>query len=261
MKQLQTPNYSDTEVRKFLASKAKKKGFRAKNVIESFERFWVLYRPFRHITLKISGIDSETGISKFSKSVIDEDLTRSITDIDHRFLLWRPRVVNLNEESITEERKGNQYSGNEESVQEVIDEMVRLRLKGQEKDDELRLKIRSLQADPLSSIAFIVPRSPGGIRREEKLLDERKWSHAYVMASSLVSNCSPKDVILSAEIGNRVYVETVVAEYRKIENDETRLLILETPGTSSLRDAQKTGSALTRICQLYKTCSDRIKEN
>ncbi len=193
--------------------------------------------------------------------MIDEDLAGSITDVDHRFLLWRPRLVNLNEESITEERKRNQYSGKEESVQEVIDEIVRLRLKGQEKDEELRPKIRSLQADPLSSIAFIVPRSPGGIRREEKLLDERKWSHAYVMASSLVSNCSPKDVISSAELGTRVYVETVVAEYRKIENNETRLLILETPRTSTLRDAQKAGSALTRICQLYKTCFDRIQDS
>ncbi len=193
--------------------------------------------------------------------MIDEVLTGSITDPDHRFLLWRPRLVNLNEESFTEEMEENQYSGLEESVQEVVDEMVQLRLKGQEKDDEMRLKIRSLQADPLSSIAFIVPRLPGGIRREEKLLDERKWSHAYVIASSLVSNCSPKEVILSAELGTRVYVETVVAEYRKIENDETRLLIIETPGTSTLRDAQKAGSALTRICQLYKTCFDRIQDS
>ena len=261
MKKLETPNYSDEVVRKFLVSQVKKKRFRAKNVIESFERFWVLYRPFRHITLKISGFNSKTGFSKFSKSMIDEDLAGSITDVDHRFLLWRPRLENLNEESFTEERKRNQYSGKEESVQEVIDEMVRLRLKGQEKDEELRPKIRSLQADPLSSIAFIVPRSPGGIRREEKLLDERKWSHAYVMASSLVSNCSPKDVVLSAELGTRVHIETVVAEYRKIENGETRLLLLETPGTLTLRDAQKAGSAITRICQLYKTCSDRIQDD
>ena len=93
------------------------------------------------------------------------------------------------------------------------------------------------------------------------MLDERKWSHAYVMASSLVSNCSPKDVVLSAELGTRVHIETVVAEYRKIENGETRLLLLETPGTLTLRDAQKAGSAITRICQLYKTCSDRIQDD
>ncbi|GAH88531.1 unnamed protein product, partial [marine sediment metagenome] len=223
MKKLETPNYSDSEVRKYLGSQIRKKGFRTKKDLESLERVRVLFRPFRHVTLKIDGIDSDTGISKFSKSLIDEDLAGNIKDEDHRFLLWRPRLANLLEKNIYEVEESDQYPDNEEAVQEVLDELIRLRWKGQEEDDELKPQLRSLQADPLSVIAFIIPRSPGGLRREEKILDKRKSSHAYVIASSLVTNCSPRDIMMSADIGDRIYIETIVAEYRNLESNATRL--------------------------------------
>lgn len=261
MKKFKARDYTDDVINKFLESKIQQEGLLSKRVLESLERVTVLYRPFRRITLKMDGVDSNSGLGKTSSSLIDEDFAGSITDPDHMFLLWRPRLANLFEEDIYEDEKIDQYPGNEEAVQGVLDELVRLRWKGQEQDEELRPQLRSLQADPLSTIAFIVPRSPGGIRREDKILEERKGSHAYVIAASLVTNCKPRDVILKAEIGERVYVETIVAEYRKIENDETRLLLLETPGTSSLRDAQKSGMAITRICKLYKTCYKHIQDS
>ena len=258
MKKLRTPDYTDDEINEFLESEIKKEGLLAKRDIESLERVLVLYRPFRHVILRISGV--APGTEKTSNSLIDEDFTGYFVDPDHRFLLWRPRLASNIDESIIEDEEPDSYSGNKDAVQEVIDELVRLRWEGQEEDEELRPELRSLQADPLSTIALIVPRSPGGLRREEKILEKRKGSHAYVLASSLVTNCSPRDIILSAEIGERVFVETIVAEYRDPESNATRLLMLETPGTKSLRDAKKAAGASVRICQLYNSCYERIRE-
>ena len=261
MKKVRAKDYTDNVIRDFLESEVQKEGLMKRRALESFERFIVLNRPFRRVTLTLNGDDSDSGIRKTTSTLIDEDFAGLVSDTDHMFLLWRPRLTKIFEGTTNEDEELNQYVDNEKAVRAVLDELIRLRWKGQERDDELRPKLRSLQADPLSAIAFIIPRSPGGIRREEKILGELGDSHAYVLASSLVTNCSPRDVILSYEIGERVYVETIVAEYRNIENNETRLLLLETSGTKSLREAKKVAGALLRVCQLYEPCYIRIRES
>ena len=261
MKKLKAREYTDDVVNEFLESEIQKEGLLNKRALESFERYMVLNRPFRRITLTIDRSVSDSGLEKTSSSLIDEDFAGLITDTDHMFLLWRPLLTKLLKEGINEDEEIDQYPGNEKAVREVLDELIRLRWRGQERDEDLRPKLRSLQADPLSAIAFIVPRSPGGIRREEKLLGELGDSHAYVLASSLVTNSYPRDVILSCEIGERVYMETIVAEYRNIKNNAIRLLLLETPGTHSLREAKKRAGALNRICQLYEACYNRIRDS
>ena len=261
MKEVKARDYADDVFIKFLESEIEKEGLVKRRALESFERFIVLNRPFRNITLTLNGVKSDSGLGKTTNSLIDEDFAEFVTDTDHMFLLWRPRLAKLVTEGISEDEKIDQNTGNEKAVQAVLDELIRLRWIGQEKDDELRPKLRSLQADPLSAIAFVVPRSPGGIRREEKILEELRDSHAYVLASSLVTNCSPRDIILSYEIGERVYVETIVAEYRNIESDTKRLLLLETSGTKSLPEARKAAGAITRICQLYESCFSQIEQS
>ncbi len=260
MKKVRAREYTDSVIRDFLESEVQKEGLMKRRVLESFERFMVLNRPFRRVTLTLNGDGSDSGIRKTTSTLIDEDFAGLVSDTDHMFLLWRPRLAKIFEESANEDEGGDQHTGNQDAVQAVIDELIRLRWKGQERDDELRPKLRSIQADPLSAIAFVIPRSPGGIRREEKILEELGDSHAYVLASSLVTNCSPRDVIISYEIGERVYVETIVAEYRNIENNESRLLLLETSGTKSLREAKKVAGALLRVCQLYEPCYIQIRE-
>lgn len=252
VKTIIAPEYTDDEINRYLESKIKMAGRLNKKTIEFLDKVLILHRPFRRIKMKLH--------EGLSSSLIDEEFAGTITDSDHRFLLWRPRLAGHIEDNIREDEKIDPYPDNEESVRVVLDELLQLRWTGQEKDEELRSELRTLQADPLSSLAFIVPRSPGGLRRENKLLEGRKASHAYVLASSLVSNCSPKDIILSVEIGDRVFIETIVAEYRNIEDDAIRLLFLETSGTSSLQAAQKAGFAVTRICQLYKDCHDQMLE-
>ena len=261
MKKVKARDYTDDVINDFLESEVQKEGLLKRRPLESFERFIVLNRPFRPITLTLDGVDSDSGLGKTASSLIDEDFAGLITDTDHMFLLWRPRLAKLFGGSVNKEEEIDQYRDNKKAIQDVLDELIRLRWKGQERDEELRPKLRSLQADPLSAIAFIVPRSPGGIRREEKLLTELGDSHAYVLASSLVTNCSPRDIIISCEIGERVYVETVVAEYLNVENNTTRLSFLETSGTKSLREANKAAGALLRICQLYESCKRKIEQS
>ncbi|MFW9926412.1 MAG: hypothetical protein ACFFDM_06540 [Candidatus Thorarchaeota archaeon] len=261
MKKLNGPGYTDSQIYDFLNSETRSEGLINKKSLESLENVFILYRPFRIVTINLSGTKSNADQRKTTHSLIDEDFAGSFTDENHMFLLWRPRLANLIEDIVEEDEETDLYPGNEDGVKEVLNELVDLRWRGQEEDEELRSALRSLQVDPLSSIAFVVPRSPGGLRREEEILEKRKSTHAYVVASSLVVNCSPKDIVVSAVVGERVYIETVVAEYKDLESDSTRLLLLETPGTSSLKEAKKAGGALTRLCQLYDSCVNRIYEN
>ena len=252
MKVFETPEYSHDDMTKYLEGQVKKEGIVNKRNLETLEGIRVFYRPFRKITLILENpLNSE---EKKSTSYVDEQLSSIINDSDHRFLLWRPRYANLSTLEADSSEGGDSMSDNSEAVKKLVADLILQRWNGQELDEELRPKLRNLQADPLSAIALIIPRSPHGLRREETILAERKETHAYVLASSLVANCSSKDIMVSAEIGERVSVRTILAEYQDISNDNKRLLFLETPGSGSLRDAQKSGYALTRICDLYPDC-------
>jgi len=142
-------------------------------------------------------------------------------------------------------------------VQSVVDEMMERRWKSQEHDDEMNPKLKRLQADPLSAISFLIPRTPGGLRREKAMIEERKEPHAYILATSLVTNCSPRDIVTSVDVGEAILVETIIATYRSTEG-LSRTLVLETPGTNSMNDAIKAGKALTRLCELYGECRDVV---
>ncbi|TFH03324.1 MAG: hypothetical protein E4H14_16860 [Candidatus Thorarchaeota archaeon] len=249
MKVFETPDYSHEELTKYFEGQIKTEGIISKRNLETFEGIRDFYRPFRKITMIMeSPLNSE---EKISTSYVDEQLSSIINDSSHRFLLWRPRYANLSVLDADSSIGEYSMSDNSEAVKRMVDDMILQRWNGQELDEELRPKLRDLQADPLSAIALIIPRSPHGLRREETILAERKETHAYVLASSLVTNCSSKDIMVSAEIGERVSVRTILAEYHDISNDNKRLLFLETPGSDSLRDAQKSGYALTRIYDLY----------
>ncbi|MFX1482341.1 MAG: hypothetical protein ACFFCP_04045 [Promethearchaeota archaeon] len=228
--------------------------------VETLDRVLVLYRPFRRITFTMSTNDTSTGVTKTSTSLIDEDFASISKDPDHMLLLWRPRMASLIE-SVEENDKPDPYPGNQEAVNRVIDELVQLRQRGQEEDDELRPHLRSLQADPLSSVSFLIPRSPGGIRREEEILENRRETHAYVLAASLVTNSALNDRIESKEIGERIFIETIVAEFKDLKSGKSRIVLIETPGSKTMNEAEKTSSALNRLCSLYDECYNRILDS
>ncbi|MFW9833408.1 MAG: hypothetical protein ACFFEK_05385 [Candidatus Thorarchaeota archaeon] len=242
-------NFNEESLTKFLEGQAKSKGVLSRSKHEILERVEVLYRPFRKITWSLEKLRNSEQCT--SVSYIDEVMSPIVGDRDHRFLLWRPRYANL--KVLNSEDVKQQYSENTslEAIQNVIDELILNRWRGQELDEELRPTLRSLQADPLAAIALIIPRSPYGMKREEELIQERKELHSFVLASSLVTNCSQKDIVVSAEIGDSVSVETLVARYRDTSTEESRLLFLEMSGADSLQGAKKQGSALSRVCTLY----------
>ncbi len=253
MKIFEAPDYSRNTLTKFFEGQARKEGVFSKRNLETLESIKILLRPFRKISWKLKSTSDSK--ERTSISFIDEQLSSVISDSDHRFLLWRPRYANLRILELEESNEECIECENTDAIQQLIDDLILHRWNGQELDDELRPKLRTLQADPLSAIALIVPRSPYGLRREEAILVERKEVHSFVLASSLVTNCSPKDIMTAGEIGERVFVKTIAAEYHDTSGHDTRLLILETSGTNSLRDAKKSGAALTRICNLYSNCS------
>lgn len=254
MKGFEAPDYSMEILTKFFERHTRKVGIISKRSLETLEQVTMLYRPFRKILFEL---ETASGRKK-AVSFIDEQLSPSIADNDHRFLLWRPRLASFNIEDVNEDHA---ELDNVESIKQIVDDLILDRWNGQELDDELHPKLRSLQADPLTTITFLVPRSPYGIKREDKILAERNEIHSFVIASSLVTNCSPKDIMLSAEVEDRVFVETVSAQYRSTTDDSQRTLYLETPGSNSLQDALKSGRALTRICDLYPDCIETIAQS
>ncbi len=246
------------DLEQILQKKAKTKGLVAKKPIETLESYKVVYRPFRRVTLNITGV--RVNDTSQTVSLIDEELAPLIQDSNHRILLWRPNYSDLRtiaDDAIELEKK---IDFNEDSLQRIIDDMMEERWTSQELDEEMRPKLRRLQADPLTTISIILPRFPGGLRKEQVLIDERKASHAYILATSLVTNCTPRDIITSADIGERVLVETIIAIYRAIDGT-SRLLVLEVPGTNSLNGAVKAGMAITRLCKLYVNCRTLVSKS
>ncbi len=246
---------NNVDLEQILQKKAKTKGLLTKKPIETLESYKVVYRPFRRLTLNITGLRVDD--TSQTVSLIDEELASLIQDSDHRILLWRPNYSNLRTSANNTIELEKEFNSNEDSLQGVIDDMMEERWTSQELDEEMRPKLRRLQADPLTTISIILPRSPGGLRKEQLIIEERKGSHAYILATSLVTNCLPKDIITSVDVGERVLVETIIAIYRA--NDGTsRMLAMESPGTNSLNEAVKAGMALTRLCKLYGNCRELV---
>ncbi|MBN2229198.1 MAG: hypothetical protein JW779_06350 [Candidatus Thorarchaeota archaeon] len=233
-----------------LTKNARTIGFGKKKPIEVLERYQILYRPFRRVNLDIT--DARINIQSQVSSLIDEELIGKVQDQNHRLLLWRPKYATLESADIEGVEFEAVYT-DVDMMQSIVDDILEQRWYAQTEDDEMGPKLKRMQADPLSAIAVIVPRSPGGLRREQKLIDERMESHAYVLATSLVTNCSPKDIITSAKVGERIYAETVIAEYLKNDGSR-RLVIYETPGAKTMNEALKAGHALSRLCELYAEC-------
>ena len=237
---------------KLLQKKAAKSGRLSMDSEEKLESYHVVFRPFKKVTLNITGKRVDDLQQRFS--LIDAELAPLVLDDDHRILLWRPRHANCKtstDESIT------QPEIDSAPVQSLIDEMMEKRWQAQEHDEEMRPKLRRLQVDPLSTLSILLPRTPGGLRKEQVLIDDRKASHAYIFATSLITNCTSRNIITSADIGETILVETIIANYRA-EDESTRILALETPGTRSFNDAIKAGKALTRLCQLYVECREVV---
>jgi len=235
-----------------LHKKIKDSGFLSKNSSETLESFKVVYRPFRKINLYLT--KSSVDDTYRAETLIDEDLFSLVQDSSHQMLLWRPRYKDCSRIS-SEDEYSSKMDG--QALQTLLDDVLEKRWQAQEFDEEIRPKLKRLQLDPLSTIAFLLPRTPGGLKKEQAIIDDRKESHAFIFATSLMTNCSNKDIITSADFGETVLVETIIGSYTS-DDGPSRLLALETPCTKSFSDAMKAGKALTRLCDLYGECREVV---
>jgi hypothetical protein len=242
------------DLEKALQKLEKKSGFFSKNSQEHLEDYQIIFRPFKRVTLNVVGINNDEIITK--ESFIDAELAPLIEDGNHRILLWRPKYVGC--ETVTDASIEEAILNNT-AIQSVIDDMIEQRWQAQDHDEEMRPKLRRLQADPLIPFAIILPRTPGGLRKENVIVEDRTPMHAYVLATSLITNTASRDIIASSDIGNTIAIETIIATYRN-EEGLTRLLALETAGTDSLKEAIKSGRALTRLCELYGDCREILSK-
>ena len=232
--------------------KVKGSGFLSKNSSETLDSFKIVYRPFRKIHLYVtkSSIDD----TYRAESLIDEDLFHLVEDSNHQMLLWRPKYKDCPRIS-SEDEYPSKIDGH--ALQALIDDIMEKRWQAQEFDEEIKPKLKRLQLDPLSTIAFLLPRTPGGLRKEQAIIDDRKESHSFILATSLLTNCSPKDIITSADLGETVLVQTIIGIYTS-DDGPSRVLTLETPCTKSFSEAMKAGKALTRLCDLYGECREIV---
>jgi hypothetical protein len=234
---------------------AKSEGLIIKKPVENLIDYKILLRPFKKVTFDVES--SVTNLRSETLSFIDEKLSSFVGNENHRMLLWRPKYAKA--EVIEDDHIDNttNNSGSDAVLQEVVDQMIDHRWACQALDEEYRPKLKRLQADPLSALGIIIPKRSSSLRQEQDLVDQRKESHAYILASSLITNSSPRDIITKSILGERVFVETILVRYKTGSNQE-RLLIFETPNAGSLDDAYKAGKALTRLSELYVECRNGV---
>lgn len=239
----------------YLRKHAKSEGFLNKKPLETLLSFKAILRPFRRITIDIES--PEMNGVKQAQTLIDEDLAIYVDNQDHRMLLWRPRYASIEPVELDAIKDMTVLNGSDTKLQQVVDDMLDIRWACQNLDEEYQPRLKRLQADPLSALSMFIPRRSSSLKREQILIDERKEPHAYILASSLITNSSPRDIIMSSSLRERVFVETIVVYYNTAEEHQ-RLLILETPNAESIGDAIKSGKALTRLCELYADCRESV---
>jgi hypothetical protein len=184
-------------------------------------------------------------------SLIDEQLASRVKVFDERLLLWRPRYVGLKP---VDEARDEPVPAANRVLKVVIEELLQHRARAQDALTEIGPDLHRLQADSLSPLSLVLPRYLFRGKRERVLAERQQPFAGTLLATSLVTNCTPDLTIQAAVLEDRVGVGTVIGEYRDLETAATRLLALEAPGAASLKAAFNAGRALTRLCELSRSC-------
>ena len=259
MKVFSALEFEHEKIIKFLSRRIRKKGIFNRETCESLDVHFDLYRPFRFVKWKCSGDTSDVDNNRVS--LLDETLAPVVKDLDDQLLLWRPKYSGMKMDEIEVIKQEDIPENIEFHLQSVIDDLLMRRTESRDVLLAIDSDLHKMQRDAMSATSLVLPRSPSYPRKESQLVDEKKLNHSILVATSLVANCHIEDDIKSGQIGDRVYVNTIAAEYINKETSETRWIFLETPGASSINDALKQGRALTRICTLNEHYSMRIKES
>jgi hypothetical protein len=232
-------------VNAFMQQQARRKGVLRRESVEEIVIFPPLLRPFREVIWHLGEDTSDC------RSLIDESISHVSLTPDQQLLLWRPRYAHFDWIEDEESTYNSTNIDREDScVQALVDEVLTRRMTARKSLDESEDEFRNTQADKRAALAFLIPRVPGSIRKQEDLEEGRRPSQGILVASSLVMNCPQNSRVIQGKVGSRFWVLTAMTEFRNLETQSSRLVFLELPITGSLREAVSFGRALTRLCQL-----------
>ena len=159
----QFPDWLNTnELEKFLMSQIQTSGIFKRKAKEELVDFAHVNRRFRHVT--VSFMKNLSDEIEKSISFIDEELAAVVDDDNERMLLWRPMYGILDESSRIEYKEPERQNA---ELQRIIDDILESRWKCQLLDEELQPMLKRIQADPLATIAAVIPRIPGSLKKEK----------------------------------------------------------------------------------------------
>ncbi len=235
----------------FASRNARKRGVIKREPVEGYNISKLFLHPYRRVHF----IDSEAQV--IAQSMIDEILYPYVEDRNEQLLLWRPRYPHVETIDTPEIFNENpEMSGLHEFLINLLESREHL----QEESIKLANDLYNVDSPYRSTASLLVPRSPSGIRRHEKLSDEKRITDGWLRAISLVQNMTESDSPVSIEIGERVFVRTCVILFTNEESNNERMLILENPLSHRIEDTELSGRALTRLVSLNSKCFQMLKE-
>ncbi|NHJ13480.1 MAG: hypothetical protein EAX95_07370 [Candidatus Thorarchaeota archaeon] len=235
----------------FLEGKIRTKGILKKEPIEELRISSFYWRPFRIV----EWITSEGQGS--NASVVDESLAIPELESNEDLLLWRPNYASI---AATKGDGLKEEASDSDGLLQLIQNLVQKRLDAQERLAELEPEVRRIQADRRAAAGVLLPRTPGGLRKDAAVMERRQPDHGLLLATSIVMNVPNSVMVKDFTLGERVYVGTVSAVFIDNESSEERDLHLESPGAASLSAALKNASGLTRICSINGNCRALVRQ-
>ncbi|MHA1902652.1 MAG: hypothetical protein ACW99V_03320 [Candidatus Thorarchaeota archaeon] len=246
------------DVEPFFLKKRKRKGILQKQNLEEVRVFEPIWRPFRFIHFSATLIEKERPIK--AVSLIDETIAQIAKKDESQFLLWRPRYYEIEATDLPEVEPINAIDElDNQKTQKFFDDFVSQRTRYQNEIYDIERDLREIQRDPRSAASFLIPRNPMTTRKEEKLVVESKSKRSFIIASSLVTNCPRNYWIDNCSLGERVYIQTFMANYEDIETRENRYLFIENTSKNTLSKSLQFGKILTRLCESDPDYLDKMK--
>ncbi|MHA1636397.1 MAG: hypothetical protein ACTSUB_00135 [Candidatus Thorarchaeota archaeon] len=254
MKEQESQKFSQGVVQEFLVSKIKKKGVLKKIPIETLKVYMSIDRWFRTVQFTTKSGNVYT-------SLVDELLSQYVSEFEDSLLLWRPKYVTGQMSEFTGSLSSEEEQERKNKVLQIVERIVRKRKESGKKLSELDESIKKVKVNLQSSVAFLLPKPPSSLRKDESKLAEWREESAIFIASSLVTNCPTDEEIETIELQNGVYVNTHLGIYSNNESGSKRIVALETTRAKTMEDAMRYGRALTRFCDICEIETEILVTN
>lgn len=251
MKKFLSEHITERDIHSFALSNVRKRGILRRMEIEEVQLRFPVLRPLRRIHF-YDGSNVEV-----STSLIDEELSGLTINFNEHILLWRPLYHLLTAEV---DQESDLTSDKSPSVQSVIDNILDIRINTQQDLLDFEFQMRDVKANWRSTISLLVPRSPSSLKKQEEVEDHQRMMTGILTAASLIMNCKSEDRIEYGRIGERIYIETALVQYTRFDTASTRIVALEFPQIDTIREAERAGRALTRLCSINETCHNIVDE-